>query len=145
MSNSNLPEASMKFASGRSSFALVRSLDNLGMFPPSLFRMGHLSCAYMGHCNRKCSGVSLGCPHAGHLGLSTLLNLCRYRFSGACPTLSWNMRLAVFLEMSFILMYDRYFCEDGVARSWKRRRRNRGDLVHEYSMVCIVLLCGRRS
>ncbi len=47
MSNSNLPEASMKFASGRSSFALVRSLDNLGMFPPSLFRMGHLSCAYI--------------------------------------------------------------------------------------------------
>ena len=51
---------------------LERSFVNLGGLPPVRLSIGHRSCAYFGHCNRKCSGVSLGSPQAGHRGLSTL-------------------------------------------------------------------------
>ena len=48
-----------------------------GVFPV-LRSNGHLSCAYFGQYAIKCSTVSLGCPHAGQLGLSTLLKQKRY-------------------------------------------------------------------
>jgi hypothetical protein len=66
--------ASMKLTSGVSSFAEVRSLISFGGVFPVLRSRGHLSCAYLGQYTIKCSTVSLGCPHAGHLGSSTLLN-----------------------------------------------------------------------
>ena len=50
---------------------LERSFVSLGGLPPVRLSIGHRSCAYFGHCNRKCSGILLGSPQAGHCGLST--------------------------------------------------------------------------
>ena len=98
--------ASMKLTSGNRCFLLVKSVVILGAEFRSLRSRGHLSCAYLGQCSRKCSTVSLGWLHAGHLGLSTNLNLKRYWLSGTCPVRSWNSQLAAFRDISRIVFYD---------------------------------------
>ena len=47
----------------------------LGVVFLSLLSRGHLLCMYLGQYTRKCLTVSLGCLHARHLRLLTLLNL----------------------------------------------------------------------
>ena len=122
--------ASMKLTSGNRCFLLVKSVVILGAEFRSLRSRGHLSCAYLGQCSRKCSTVALGWPHTGHLGLSTNLNLKRYWLSGTCPTLSWNRRLAASRDISLLPINFIYFCEAGVSVSRYQARRYLGEVDH---------------
>src|SRR6266702_3205547 len=85
--------------------------SSFGTFFLLCFSSAQRSCPYIGHSRRKCWMFSFGCPHAGHLGLSTLLKRSRYPFSGKCPVLSWNIRLASALDSLSSLVSSRNFFE----------------------------------
>ena len=84
---------------------------SFGSFILECFNNAQHLCPYIGHSRRKCRTFSFGCPHAGYLGLSTLLKRSRYPFSRKCPVLSWNTRLASALNNLSSLISLRNFFE----------------------------------
>ena len=100
----------MKLATGTSNFFTLSSFLRLGFLVLLSLYNGHLSCAYDGQSTRKCLTSSLGCPQAGQLAPVTLPILFRYAFSGTCPVLSWQIRLASSLEsLSSLISFRNVF------------------------------------
>ena len=105
----NLPVARIYAVNGVafSSFPNIFAYSlSFWFFPAS---SAHLSCTYFGQSRTKCCVDSMSCPHAGQFGWAILLNLCRYSFSGMCPTLNWKSQLTPCLEMSGPLVSFRKF------------------------------------
>ena len=63
-----------------------------------------------------------------------------------CPTINWNIWLAISLDIPESLMYFRYFCEYGVRMSWKWNWQYLSDKAHVAAHLCLsLLLCAYLS
>ena len=90
----------------------------------------------------KCSVVSLSSPHAEHRALFVLPKRKRYPLSGACPTLSWNIRLAIRHEILWSLVSAKNFLDAGKMISGALNFLYRSDDCHSAFQISFsISLC----